>query len=111
MVRLYKDPKGEALFTHVTKEAGCTGVSGIGATVDEQKIVALNRRVRDLEGQVNSFQVSKALRRGRKKCLSEMFGCHAFECISCAQSKLFDKSSLQLWYKSPGGIRAEGMVT
>ncbi len=59
MIRLYKDPNGEALFTHVTKEAGCTGASAIALTVDEHKIMTLQRKINDLEDQVVTLQVIK----------------------------------------------------
>ena len=59
MVKLYKDPNGETLFA---KEAGCTGASGIGVTMEDYKITTLNKRARDLEGHVKSMQVRKVLR-------------------------------------------------
>ena len=57
MVKLYKDPQGETLFTHVTKEAGCTGASAIAMTMDEQKIMNLQRKIHDLEDQVVTMNV------------------------------------------------------
>ncbi len=58
MVRLYRDPKGEQLFTHVTRDA--TGVSGI-ATADDNQIHTLQRKVKHLEAQLTNFEVRSKL--------------------------------------------------
>ena len=58
MIRLYKDPKGDNLFTHVTRDVGNTGVSAMQATQDDNQIHFLQKRVKQLEAQLTNFEVS-----------------------------------------------------
>ena len=56
MVRLYRDPKGETLFTHVTRDAAHTAPSAI-ATMDDNQVVVLQKKVKQLEAQLSNFEV------------------------------------------------------
>ena len=54
MVRLYRDPEGTKIFTHVTKDP-----SNIGpGTLDEKQVYTLQRKVKQLEAQLSGFGVS-----------------------------------------------------
>lgn len=61
MVRLYKDPKGDTIFTHVTNDA--TGAAGTGfgtgfATGDDHDRVAnLEKKVKELQAQLAAYDV------------------------------------------------------
>ena len=57
MVRLYKDPKGDAIFTHVTNDAtgaAAAAASGAGiATCDEHdRVINLEKKVKELQAQL-----------------------------------------------------------
>ena len=66
MIRLYKDPKGDNLFPHVTHDPGITGVSAMQATQDDNQIHFLQKRVKQLEAQLTNSKVSTMLSYARK---------------------------------------------
>lgn len=57
MVRLYKDPKGDTIFTHVTNDA--TGAAGTGfATADgHDRVTTLEKKVKELQAQLTAVEV------------------------------------------------------
>ena len=52
MVRLYKDPKGEGIFSKTTMPH-----SGLGSNVDNESNAALNARVKELEEELKAAKV------------------------------------------------------
>lgn len=57
MVRLYKDPKGETIFTHVTNDAtGAAGGTGY-ATCDHDRVIVLEKKVKELQAQLATNEV------------------------------------------------------
>ena len=61
MVRLYKDPKGDTIFTHVTNDA--TGAAGTGfATADDHdRVTTLEKKVKELQAQLAACDVLQYL--------------------------------------------------
>ena len=61
MVRLYKDPKGDTIFTHVTNDA--TGAAGTGfATADDHdRVTTLEKKVKELQAQLAACEVLQYL--------------------------------------------------
>ena len=62
MVRLYKDPRGENVLTHITKDVGnTTGIvvtSGGHATTDaDMKVMTLEKKVKELQTQLDKYEV------------------------------------------------------
>lgn len=60
MVRLYKDPKGDTIFTHVTNDAtGAASVAGTGfATYDDHdRVINLEKKVKELQAQLAACEV------------------------------------------------------
>ena len=53
MFKLYKDPKGETVFTHVTNDA--TGAAGSSA--DRERIIHLEKRVKELQAKLTVKEV------------------------------------------------------
>ena len=50
MFKLYKDPKGETVFTHVTNDAtGPAGCSAVATYDDRERIIHLEKRVKELQ--------------------------------------------------------------
>lgn len=56
-VRLYKDPKGDKLFTHVTRDLGASAIG----TCDDQQVHTLQRKVKNLEAQLTKMEVSYSI--------------------------------------------------
>ena len=55
MVRLYKDPKGEKIFTHEGQSVALSGGNGLGTKDD--KVHILEKQVRDLQRQLLKYKV------------------------------------------------------
>ena len=56
MVRLYRDPDGNSLFTHITRDA--TGASGIFTTLDGNQVMALQKKIKQLEIKLIKYEAS-----------------------------------------------------
>ena len=59
MVRLYKDPKGDTIFTHVTNDVtGAAAGTGFATCDDHDRIVNLEKRVKELQAQLTACEVN-----------------------------------------------------
>lgn len=53
MIRLYKDPEGDTIFTHVTNDAtSVAGGTALATFDDHERIITLERRVKELQAQL-----------------------------------------------------------
>lgn len=60
MFRLWKDPRGEKIFTHDSDplSAGVgTGIVGTGVNSGDEKVNRLEKQVRDLQREVQKYKV------------------------------------------------------
>ena len=62
MVRLYKDPKGDTIFTHVTNDVtGAAGTAGFATADDHDRVTTLEKKVKELQAQLASYEVMEYL--------------------------------------------------
>ena len=57
-MRLYRDPKGDTIFTHVTTNdaAGAAG-TGFATCDDHERVITLEKRVKELQVQLAACEV------------------------------------------------------
>ena len=63
MFKLYRDPNGDTIFTHVTNDA--TGAGGAGTALatcdDHERIICLENRVKELQAKLTTKEVKHNL--------------------------------------------------
>ena len=53
MIRLYKDPEGDTIFTHVTNDAtGAAGGTALATCDDHERVITLEKRIKALQAQL-----------------------------------------------------------
>ena len=53
MIRLYKDPEGDTIFTHVTNDAmSAAGGTALATYEDHERVITLEKRIKALQAQL-----------------------------------------------------------
>ena len=62
MVRLYKDPKGDTIFTHVTNDAtGAAAGTGFATNEDHDRVINLEKKLKELQAQLAACEVIRCM--------------------------------------------------
>ena len=60
MIKLYKDPKGDTIFTHVTNDAtGAGGGTGYATCDDHERVINLEKKIKELQVRIAASEVTQ----------------------------------------------------